>query len=104
MQNITRGQTGDAPGVVEPCGLLGPNETCRELGNVGEMQATGLEVEADWRPSTEWMFQFSYLYNDTEVTRAPDNPALIGTPVRQAPNCSTCCATSSRNRPRTGRP
>ncbi|MEE4293227.1 MAG: TonB-dependent receptor [Xanthomonadales bacterium] len=85
VQNITRGINGATPGVIEPCGLLGPYETCRELDNVGEMQATGLEVEAEWRPGTEWTLQFSYLHNDTEVTEAPDNPALIGTPVRQAP-------------------
>jgi outer membrane receptor protein involved in Fe transport len=85
VQNVTRGINGATPGVIEPCGLLGPYETCRELDNVGEMQATGLEVEAEWRPGTEWTLQFSYLHNDTEVTEAPDNPALIGTPVRQAP-------------------
>ncbi|MEJ2384058.1 MAG: TonB-dependent receptor [Xanthomonadales bacterium] len=85
VQNITRGQTGDAPGVVEPCGLLGPNETCRELDNVGEMRATGLEFEAEFQPAPRWRLFASYLYNDTEITRAPDNPALVGNRVRQAP-------------------
>ena len=85
VQNITRGQTGDAPGVVEPCGLIGPNETCRELDNVGEMQATGLELEAEFQPAPRWRLFASYLYNDTEITRAPDNPALVGNRVRQAP-------------------
>lgn len=88
VQNITRGQTGDLPGMVEPCGLLAPNETCRELDNVGEMQATGLEIEADYRPSPDWELQLSYLYNDTEITRAPDNPQLVGNRVRQAPEHS----------------
>ena len=88
VQNITRGSTGEAPGIVEPCGLLGPNETCRELGNVGEMRATGLEVEAGWRPGDRWQVGLSYLFNDTEITRAPDNPVLEGNRVRQAPRHS----------------
>jgi outer membrane receptor protein involved in Fe transport len=85
VQNITRGETGDLPGIVEPCGLMDPNETCRELDNVGEMQATGLEIEAGYQPGPDWEFQLSYLYNDTEITRAPDNPQLDGNRVRQAP-------------------
>lgn len=88
VQNITRGSTGDAPGIVEPCGLLAPNETCRELDNVGEMRATGLEVEAGWRPGDNWQLGLSYLFNDTEITEAPDNPALEGNRVRQAPRHS----------------
>ena len=88
VQNITRGQTGDAPGNVEPCGLIGPNETCRELDNVGEMRATGLELEAEFEPAARWQLSLSYLYNDTEITRAPDNPALVGNRVRQAPQHS----------------
>lgn len=88
VQNITRGKTGDLPGLVEPCGLLGPNETCRELDNVGEMRATGLELELDYRPSDDWLFQLSYLFNDTEITQAPGNPQLVGNRVRQAPEHS----------------
>ncbi len=64
---------------------LAPNETCRELDNVGEMRATGLELEAEWRPAQAWALQLSYLFNDTEITRAPDNPQLVGNRVRQAP-------------------
>ena len=88
VQNITRGQTGDAPDVVQPCGLIGANETCRELDNVGEMRATGLELEAEFRPAARWSLFLSYLYNETEITRAPDNPALVGNRVRQAPEHS----------------
>ena len=68
-----------------PCGLLAANETCRELDNVGEMQSRGVELEATWQPSDSWELQLSYLYNDSEITRAPDNPQLIGNRVRQAP-------------------
>jgi iron complex outermembrane receptor protein len=85
VQNITRGQTGDQPGVVEPCGALGANETCRELDNVGEMRASGIEVETTLRPVGNWGFQLSYLFNDSEITKAPDNPQLVGKRVRQAP-------------------
>ena len=82
VQNITRGSTGDAPGIVEPCGLLAPNETCRELDNVGEMRASGLELEAELRPAPDWSLFLSYLYNTTEITRAPDNPALVAAEVK----------------------
>jgi outer membrane receptor protein involved in Fe transport len=85
VQNIPRGSTGAEPGVVEPCGLLGPEETCRELDNVGEMRARGLELEAELNPAPRWSLFLSYLYNDTAITRAPDNPALVGNRVRQAP-------------------
>lgn len=98
VQNITRGETGNLPGIVEPCGLIGPNETCRELDNVGEMQATGLEVEAEYRPSANWLLQFSYLYNDTEITRAPGNPQLLGKRVRQAPEHSASARLRHRGR------
>ena len=98
VQNITRGETGDSPGVIEPCGPLGPNETCRELDNVGEMRATGLEVEAAYEPSDSWSFQLSYLYNDTEITRAPDNPQLVGNRVRQAPEHSATARLRHRGR------
>lgn len=88
IQNITRGVSGNLPAIIEPCGPIGPNETCRELDNVGEMRATGLEVETDYRPTDNWLLQLSYLYNDTEITRAPDNPQLVGNRVRQAPEHS----------------
>lgn len=84
VQNITRGQTGDLPSIVEPCGLMAPNETCRELDNVGEMRATGLELEGDVQWSESWNFQLSYLFNDTEISKSPDNPQLVGNQVRQA--------------------
>jgi outer membrane receptor protein involved in Fe transport len=88
VQNITRGVAGDFPEIIEPCGLIGPGETCRELDNVGEMQATGLEIEAAHDTGNGWSFFLSYLYNDTEITRAPDNPQLVGNRVRQAPEHS----------------
>ena len=88
VQNITRGETGELPGLVEPCGMLAPNETCRELDNVGEMRSSGLELEAFYRPSADWDFHLSYLYSETEITKAPDNPQLVGKRVRQAPEHS----------------
>ena len=98
IQNITRGSSGDAPEYIEPCGLIGPNETCRELDNVGEMRATGLELETVYRPSSHWLLQLSYLYNDTEITRAPDNPQLVGNRVRQAPEHSFTARVRNSNR------
>ena len=88
IQNITRGVADDAPIFVEPCGLLLAGQTCRELDNVGEMQATGVELEAEYHPSESWSLFLSYLYNDSEVTKAPDNPQVVGKQVRQAPKHS----------------
>ena len=98
IQNITRGTSGDSPEYIEPCGLIGANETCRELDNVGEMRATGLELETIYRPSETWMLQLSYLYNDTEITEAPDNPQLVGNQVRQAPEHSFTARVRNSNR------
>lgn len=88
IQNITRGVAGNMPEVIPPCGLIDAGDTCRELANVGEMEATGVELETEYRPSEKWSFFLSYLYNDTEVTEAPDNPQIVGKQIRQAPKNS----------------
>jgi outer membrane receptor protein involved in Fe transport len=88
IQNITRGQAVGEPVYVEPCGWLEPGETCRELENVGEMESTGLEIEAAYDSGDRWNFFLSYLYNDAIITRAPDDPQLVGKQVRQAPKHS----------------
>lgn len=84
IQNITRGVAGNIPEIIAPCGLVDAGDTCRELDNVGEMEATGIELEAEYNPSERWRFFLSYLYNDTEVTEAPDNPQIVGNQIRQA--------------------
>lgn len=88
VQNITRGVAGDEPAYVEPCGWLEAGQTCRELANVGEMESNGLELEAAWEAGDHWSLFLSYLYNDATVTRAPDNPQVVGKRVRQAPEHS----------------
>ena len=88
IQNITRGVAGDMPEFVEPCGLIDAGNTCRELDNVGEMQATGVELAAEYRPSKNWSFFLTHLYNDTEATEAPDNLQIVGKQIRQAPKKS----------------
>lgn len=98
IQNITRGTSGDLPEYIEPCGLIGPGETCRELDNVGEMRATGIELDTVYRPVDSWLLQLSYLYNNTEITRAPDNPQLVGNRVRQAPKHSFTARVRHSNR------
>lgn len=85
IQNITRGVAGDQPAFVEPCGWLEPHETCSELNNVGEMQSTGAELETSYMAGRGWSFHLSYLYNNAEVTKDPENPQVVGKQVRQAP-------------------
>ena len=49
------------------------------------MQATGLELETEYQAGENWNLFLSYFYNDTEVTKSPGNPAIIGNQIRQAP-------------------
>ena len=98
IQNITRGVAGAMPEFIAPCGLIEATETCRELDNVGEMEATGVELEAEYRPSDRWSYFLSYLYNDTEVTKAPDNPQIVGNQIRQAPKNSFTAKLRNSNR------
>jgi outer membrane receptor protein involved in Fe transport len=85
VQNITRGTAGAVDRVIDPCGLVPAGGTCRELDNVGEMESNGLEFELEYRPHPDWTFFASYLYNDAEITKAPDQPQIEGNQVRQAP-------------------
>lgn len=98
IQNITRGVAGDMPEVISPCGLVDAGDACRELANVGEMRATGVELETEYRPSEKWSFFLSYLYNDTEVTEAPDDPQIVGKQIRQAPKNSFTAKIRNGNR------
>jgi outer membrane receptor protein involved in Fe transport len=88
IQNVTRGASGDEPAFVEPCGQLDPGQTCRELDNLGEMESTGLELEAKYQAGENWEFFLSYLYNDAEITKEPENPDIVGNQVRQVPKHS----------------
>lgn len=98
IQNITRGVAGNIPESIAPCGLIDAGDTCRELANVGEMEATGVELEAEYNPSERWRFFLSYLYNDTEVTKAPDNPQIVGKQIRQAARNSFTAKIQNSNR------
>lgn len=97
IQNITRGVAGGLPEVIEPCGLIDAGETCRELDNVGEMEAKGLELDLQYEPSEHWSFFLSYLYNDSEVTSAPGNPQIVGNQIRQAPKNSLTARVRNSN-------
>lgn len=97
VQNITRGVAGDEPTLIEPCGVILPSETCRELDNVGEMESTGVELEAGYDIGN-WSLFLSYLYNDAIVTKAPDNPQVVGKQVRQAPDHSFTARARHRGR------
>ena len=98
IQNVTRGSAGDEPADVEPCGLLQPNETCRELDNLGEMESKGVEVEASFQASENWGFLLSYVYNDAEITKEPENPQIVGNQVRQVPKQSWTAKVRNTNR------
>jgi outer membrane receptor protein involved in Fe transport len=98
IQNITLGIAGDTPTVVQPCGLLNPGETCQVLDNVGETEATGLEVETQYDPTANWSLFLSYLYNDSKITKAPGNPEIEGNPIRQAPRNNFTARVRNNNR------
>jgi outer membrane receptor protein involved in Fe transport len=84
IQNVTIDTAGDVDEVIEPCGLVPAGLVCQQLQNVGELEATGLEVEVDYQPHPDWRLFASYLLQNVEISEADGNPQLVGNKVRQS--------------------
>jgi outer membrane receptor protein involved in Fe transport len=82
VANVTKG-TG--PGTVAPCGFVPAGGVCRQRQNLGRTQIRGVEAELEYRPFVPWTLSGSYLFNDTEVLSAPNQPALEGKRIAQVP-------------------
>jgi outer membrane receptor protein involved in Fe transport len=76
---------GPAGDVIPPCGLVPPRNACRQRTNVGRVDAAGLELEGEYRPSERWSISLSGLLEEIEVESAPELPALVGKRLPQVP-------------------
>jgi outer membrane receptor protein involved in Fe transport len=76
---------GPAGDIIPPCGVVPPRNACRQRTNVGRVDATGLELEGEYRPSERWSISLSGLLEEVEVERAPELPALVGKRLPQVP-------------------
>lgn len=84
IQNVTIDTAGDTDEVIEPCGLVPAGFVCQQLQNVAEVNATGLEMEVEYRPHPDWRLFASYLLQDVEITEALGQPQLVGNKLRQS--------------------
>ncbi|NNE07965.1 MAG: TonB-dependent receptor, partial [Gemmatimonadetes bacterium] len=80
----TIGVAGDTATVIEPCGLIPEDGTCRQQNNVGKLRTRGVEFEFDVEPHPFWSFAGSYIYDDAAMIESPD-PAIEGTRIRHVP-------------------
>jgi len=82
IANVT---IGTGPGTIQPCGFVPAGGVCRQRQNLDRTRVRGFEVELEYRPAPAWAFSGSYLYNDTDVLSAPNQPALEGRRIAQVP-------------------
>jgi outer membrane cobalamin receptor len=74
IMDITIGTAGNAPQVIEPCGLMPARQTCSQRENVHGLRSNGIESDARWHPLPSWSFNAAYSYSATRVS-APGQPA-----------------------------
>ena len=82
VANVT---IGAGPGTVAPCGFVPAGGVCRQRQNLGRTRIRGIEAELEYRPHAHWTVSGSYLFNDTEVLSAPNQPELEGKRIAQVP-------------------
>jgi outer membrane receptor protein involved in Fe transport len=76
---------GPAGAVIPPCGVVPPRNACRQRRNLGRVEAVGVEIEGEYRPTEHWSISLSSLLEDTEVESAPQLPDLVGKRIPQVP-------------------
>jgi outer membrane receptor protein involved in Fe transport len=81
--NVTKGIGQGA--VMEPCGFVPVGGVCRQRDNLDRTRIRGIEAELEYRPRPSWIFSGSYLFSDTDVLSAPDQPQLEGKRIAQVP-------------------
>ena len=85
---VTIGTAGATGRPIVPCGFVPAGGTCRQRQNLERFRAAGMETELEWRIDRAWQLAGSYLFNPTEVTRAPNNPELVGNEGSRTPRHS----------------
>ncbi|MBI4381861.1 MAG: TonB-dependent receptor [candidate division NC10 bacterium] len=82
IANVTKGV---GPGTIDPCGFVPAGGVCRQRQNLGRTQIRGVEAELEYHPFVPWTLSGTYLFNDTEVLSAPNQPVLEGKRIAQVP-------------------
>ena len=82
IANVT---IGPGPGTVAPCGFVPAGGVCRQRQNLDRTRIRGIETELEYRPHPSWTFSGSYLFNNTEVLSASNQPDLEGKSIAQVP-------------------
>ena len=62
-----------------------PNLITRQRQNLGKTRVWGIQSEVQYRPTVNWMFDASYLFNDATVRDFMANPAIEGNQLAQVP-------------------
>jgi len=84
VANVTIAKAASS-GVIPPCGFVPAGGSCRQRQNLERSRIRGIEVELEYRPNALWVMSGSYLFNDTEVLNAPNQPQLEGNQIAQVP-------------------
>ena len=82
IANVT---VGVGPGVVGPCGFTPGGGACRQRQNLDKTRVYGIEAEIEYRLSNRFRFLATYLYADTEILEASNQPELEGNRIAQVP-------------------
>jgi outer membrane receptor protein involved in Fe transport len=59
--------------------------TCRQRQNLDRARIRGVETELELRPARDWRITGGYIFTDTRVLDAPQQPTLEGKRLAQAP-------------------
>lgn len=62
-----------------------PTLITRERRNLGRTRSRGIEVETDFRLTSDWRLSAGYLFSDTTILEAPQDSRLVGLWIPQVP-------------------
>ncbi len=79
---VTLALAGSTGRVIAPCGFVPAGGTCRRRENIDEFLTKGIEAELEARPHRYWTLGASYVWNPTEITKAPTQQQLVGKVAR----------------------
>jgi outer membrane receptor protein involved in Fe transport len=82
VANVT---VGAGPGTISPCGSVPAGGVCRHKENLDRTRILGIEAELEYRLAAQWAVSGSYLFSETEVLSAPNQPQLEGKRIAQVP-------------------
>jgi outer membrane receptor protein involved in Fe transport len=82
---VTVAEAGATGRLLVPCGFVPAGGVCRQRRNLDAFRSAGVEAELELRPAPAWLLAASWLWNPTEVLRAPTNPELEGNRGARSP-------------------